>query len=265
MEEENFTIDIPEEDVKQIVKEPLKKVFDSYVYACPGSGTLLALKMCLQIIDNPVLVTSENLRFVKYPNSFISSMCSVSNVPAAATGISRSLKDSNVLCFADDISTKKNIGSLISSAERNDNFIYICCNSQRSTSNKIENYFPLFAETIRKHTYSATASVSHYEDFAKKLKKIKEMKGVRFIEVLCPAPDEWGFESSDTVDVARSGVETGIWPLFEVENGKTHFMMASKLEPAERYVELQKRFNNFSNVDIDILRKKIKENLGRLR
>jgi pyruvate/2-oxoacid:ferredoxin oxidoreductase beta subunit len=132
-----------------------------------------------------------------------------------------------VVCFAGEKTTDRFINSVIKS-----NVLYICYN----TSGKVR-----FAKAFGLHKYAATASVAYPEDFKAKIEKAKNNGG--FIELLCPCPKEWEFDPSNTVVVARSGVESGIWQLYEIENKKFNFTYKpAKLEPLDIFLNLQKKF-----------------------
>ena len=62
--------------------------------------------------------------------------------------------------------------------------------------------------------YIATASVSHPEDFVKKMKKAKDIKGTRFFHVYAPCPTGWKSRPDDTVKLARMAVQNGYFPLY---------------------------------------------------
>ena len=52
------------------------------------------------------------------------------------------------------------------------------------------------------------------------------------------------FSPKDTVNVPRLAVETGFWPLYEIENGKYKINHEPKKVPIEEFLKLQKRFKH---------------------
>ena len=70
--------------------------------------------------------------------------------------------------------------------------------------------------------YVATATLSHLEDFAKKLVKAKEKKneGFVYLHVFCPCPVGWRIASDSSIQVCRMAVRTNYFPLWEAESGK---------------------------------------------
>lgn len=114
--------------------------------------------------------------------------------------------ESNAIAVIDDVTAEHYLPSLIKSS-----ILIICCN--RSPVQK-------FAKMLGNIGYAATASFDNVEDFSRKITKAYGMTGLRFIEVLAPCPLEWDYDRSLTVQLAQDFVESGIWPLYEMEQGK---------------------------------------------
>jgi len=68
--------------------------------------------------------------------------------------------------------------------------------------------------------YAATACVAYPEDFYNKVRKAKEIKGLKFIHLLSTCPTGWRVASQFSIKVARLAVLTRIFPLYEVEDGE---------------------------------------------
>jgi pyruvate ferredoxin oxidoreductase beta subunit len=67
--------------------------------------------------------------------------------------------------------------------------------------------------------YVAQASISHWKDLTTKAAKALATDGPAFLNILSPCPRGWRHPSNETVKIAKLGVQTRFWPLFEVENG----------------------------------------------
>jgi len=67
--------------------------------------------------------------------------------------------------------------------------------------------------------YAATASIGNPFDLVKKVKKAAKVDGPAFIQVHCTCPTGWRTPLEKGVEIARLAIETGMWPLFEIENG----------------------------------------------
>ena len=114
--------------------------------------------------------------------------------------------------------------------------------------------------------YVATASVHLPVDLQNKVKKALKIKGPKFIHILSPCPLGWGFKPEDTIEVAKTAVETGFWPLVEYENGVlTNVRKLKELKPIEEYLKLQKRFVHLLSEEnkqyLQFWNEKIKQNV----
>jgi pyruvate ferredoxin oxidoreductase beta subunit len=76
-----------------------------------------------------------------------------------------------------------------------------------------------------------------------------------------PCPLGWGYDTAETIKIARLAIQCGLFPLFEAEYGKLKRSTAIEDQiPIEDYLKLQKRFahlfgKNASPESLDILRK----------
>jgi len=93
--------------------------------------------------------------------------------------------------------------------------------------------------------YGATASVAYPVDFMNKVRKALSFDGPTFIHVQCPCPKGWTFPSDKTIELGKLAVETGMWFMYEVENGvKKWNIVPKKLKPVDEYVQTQGRFSH---------------------
>jgi pyruvate ferredoxin oxidoreductase beta subunit len=195
-------------------------------------------------------------------------------------------KDMTSLVFAGDGGTTDiGIQALSGAAERNTNIIYCCYDNeaymntgiQRSSSTPHgakttttpfgkQRYKKDLPKIMEAHDipYVATAAVSEPLDLYDKFKKAKEINGCKYIHILAPCPPGWGFDSSDTVEISRLAVKSGMWILYEFEDGVKKLSKPSKrlLDPEKRiplmdYISEQKRFANISEKEIMGLQKGI--------
>ncbi len=92
-------------------------------------------------------------------------------------------------------------------------------------------------------TYVATLIGTEPLDLARKVERAKSLKGPRLLIALAPCPTGWGFEPSQSVEIGRLAVATGVWPLKEYVDGKVvHSKIPRQRLPVERYLEKQGRF-----------------------
>ncbi len=198
---------------------------------------------------------------------------------AAASGVKRALvsqgkPDTTVLCLAGDGGTYDiGLQALSSAAERNEDILYICFDNEgyMNTGGQKSSSTPLAAvtgstpagKTTRKKNLIeilaahripliATASPSHLNDMAAKVEKAKAMRGTKVIIVLIPCLPGWGVADNAAVKTARLAVDTGVFPLFEVEDG-VHYTMNSErtAQSVKSYLELQGRYRHLSAEQVD--------------
>src|SRR5664280_2826403 len=91
--------------------------------------------------------------------------------------------------------------------------------------------------------YVATATVADLHDLERKVERAMEIRGARYLHVLVPCPLGWGSASDETIHVARLAKETGLFPVFEAENGKvTSVSPIRRRTPVEEYLKIQRRY-----------------------
>jgi pyruvate ferredoxin oxidoreductase beta subunit len=95
--------------------------------------------------------------------------------------------------------------------------------------------------------YVAQASIHKPVDLSNKLKKAIELDGPAFINILCPCILGWKVNPDMGVEAARVGVETGYWPLYEVENGKYNINYKPKYRPVTDWIFMQGRFRHLKS------------------
>ena len=70
-----------------------------------------------------------------------------------------------------------------------------------------------------------------------------EIRGARYLHVLVPCPLGWGTRPGDTIRIARLAKETGIFPVFEAEDGEVVGVSPIRRRvPVEEYLRPQGRF-----------------------
>jgi len=101
--------------------------------------------------------------------------------------------------------------------------------------------------------YVATASIGYPQDLMNKVKKAMKVKGTRYLHIHTPCPVGWGFDSSETIQIAKLAVQTGMWMLYEIEDGKFKMTMKPELKPVDEYLKMQKRFKHLKDDTIKII------------
>ena len=222
---------------------------------------------CLEVFSTPFPESSWQLPWI---HSLFG------NAPAVATGIAAALKakgrtDIRVLGQGGDGGTVDiGFACLSGMFERNDDVFYVCYDNEAYMNTGVQrsgatppaartqttqavgdepgNVFGQgkFAPAIamaHEIPYVATATVADLRDLEAKIARAMTFRGARYVHVLVTCPLGWGCDSAHTIKVARLAQETGLFPVFEAEDGE---LVASatirRQRPVEEYLRLQKRY-----------------------
>jgi len=87
--------------------------------------------------------------------------------------------------------------------------------------------------------YMATACSAYPQDIYKKVAKALTFRGPTFIHILAPCPPGWRYPTEKTIEMGKLAVKSGMWVLYERENGQTHDQRPvksrdEKTDPARR-------------------------------
>ncbi len=99
--------------------------------------------------------------------------------------------------------------------------------------------------------YVATASPAYYLDLMNKAKKAAMIKGPAYLHLFSPCPTGWRLAPERTVEISRLAVQTNVFPLYEVVDGR--YIITKKIKrpkPVEEYLKLQGRFRHLDNKTI---------------
>jgi pyruvate ferredoxin oxidoreductase beta subunit len=224
--------------------------------ACVATG-------CLEIFSSPYPDPSWRIPFL---HSLFE------NVSAVASGVEAAYKalkkgDVNIIAQGGDGSTA-DIGfqSISGMFERGHNVLYICYDNEAYMNTGVQrsSFTPYGAKTTttpmgnrtRKKNlpllaadhgipYVATATVDDYRDLQRKVKTALSIRGPKYLHILAPCPLGWGHAGDLTVHICRLAKATGLFPVFEIVNGKvTNILRISNKKPVEEYLRLQGRYRH---------------------
>jgi pyruvate ferredoxin oxidoreductase beta subunit len=204
---------------------------------------------------------------------------SMASAPAGAQGIRDALDillEQNRIAPEDDLDVVVLTGdgaaygmglSATSGAmERDLDFIYICYDNEGygNTGQQYSGATPHAARTAtskgprgfigykkdlfsiwaaHKPAYLATVIGNEPVDLARKIEKVKGLRGPRMIITLAPCPTGWDFDSRESIEIGKLAVKTGVWPLKEYVDGKVvHTKRPYPRIPIEEYLKKQGRF-----------------------
>lgn len=258
--------------------------------SCPGCGLSLGLRIMSKAIRDPVVVIPASCASVvqgawpKSSASFPLLNIAMAAAGSAASGVANAFealgKNGTVVAWAGDGGTADiGLQALSGAAERGDNIIFIMYDNeaymntgiQRSSSTPHaawttttpdgkKEYKKDIAHIMMAHNieYLATASIAFPTDFIDKLRKAETHKGTKFIQLFSSCPPGWRMDTSETIEVGKLAVATGIWVLYEYENGKLNISQLSKRyrdktsrKPLADYLKLQGRFSKITDAEME--------------
>jgi len=263
---------------------------------CPGCGANLVMRYLLKALGERTIVSIPACCWAVMPGYWPSNCLKVPILYTAfeATGAAisglraaldiKGVQDVTVVGFAGDGGTVDiGLQALSGAAERRTDAIYVMYDNeaymntgiQRSgstpwgawtTTTPVGNSHGFKHESkkdimaiMQAHRipYAATVSPAFPEDMIKKVEKAKTMKGLRFIHALSPCPPGWRMDPSLSVEVGRLAVDTRIFPLYEIENGKVHITRKGRGLPITEYIKVQGRFQHLTEEEISAMQKAV--------
>ncbi len=257
-----------------------------------GPDTILSIPACCAAVS----VGSFPNSAVHIPlllHAFETTGASISGIQAALEvrgekGING--KGINVVGWAGDGGTFDiGIQALSGAAERNEDVMYVCYDNEAYMNTGVQRSgaTPVGAWTTttpmgkpsehpkkdmmgiiaaHKIPYAATASIAFHEDFKIKFRRAAETKGFRFLLIQSPCPTGWRSDAKDGVLLARLGVESGIFPLMEIEGGKSWTLnYEPTFEGLDEYFDLQRRFGTLTAEQRAAAKVHIEEDWAELR
>jgi len=230
---------------------------------------------CIEIISSPLPYTSWKVPWIH---------TLFENTAAVASGIEAGIKtlknkkrydkETKVIAMAGDGATADiGLQALSGAMERQHNFIYICFDNEAymntgiqrssstpfgaSTTTSPAGKMSIGQTTWKKNMpaiaaahnipYIATACPSYPFDLVDKVEKAMKVNGPAYLHILSVCPTGWRTTSEITVQLGRLAVRTGIFPLYEIDNGKYKLSVdPPKLRPVEEYIKVQGRFRHLS-------------------
>lgn len=242
---------------------------------------------CMEIVSSPLPTTSWEVPWIH---------TLFENSAAVASGIESGLKmlmkkgriaqqEITVVAMAGDGGTSDiGIQALSGAMERGHDFLYLCFDNEAYMNTGIQrsSATPFGASTTTSPAgkvsigqvswkkdmpaiaaahnipYVATACPSYPFDLMEKVEKGAKTPGPAYVHILSVCPTGWRCPTDLTVRMGRLAVETGIFPLYEVENGKYKLNFDfPKLRPVTDYMKLQGRFRHLSEDILEKVQKRV--------
>jgi pyruvate ferredoxin oxidoreductase alpha subunit len=267
---------------------------------CAGCGSSIIIRHLLKVLGpNTVVVNPPSCSGVNF-GGVVAVPWVLANYAAAAgyeTGLYRAYRIKGkadkiyLTSFSGDGGTVDiGLQAISGAAERNESFIWLCYDNEAYMNTGIQrsSSTPLFASTTsspagrvwagkpekpknmilimaaHRIPYIATASIAYLADLERKIRRAAEVtragRGMAYIHVQQPCATGWYFPPEKTVEVARLAVQTGVWPLLEIEDGVLKVNIKPReLKPVEEYLKLQGRFRHLSKEQIATIQAEVKK------
>ena len=261
-----------------------------------GRDTILVMATgCMEIISTPLPTTDWRLPWIHV---------AFENAAAVASGIEGALrilteknkiprKDIHVVAIGGDGGTSDiGLQALSGALERGHKFTYICVDNeaymntgiQRSSSTPYgaaTTTSPAGKKSIGQSTwkknmpkiaaahnipYVATACPSYPFDLINKVKKARMVNGPSYIHILSVCPTGWRIPSAQAIRYGRLAVETGVFPLYEIVDGK--YRLTYNPEPLRHMVDYfngQGRYRHLTVKTISKIQERVNSDWKRLK
>ena len=235
---------------------------------------------CMEVVTTPYPETAWRLPWIHV--AFENAAAVGSGVEAARKAMVRKGRLSNdetkiVITGGDGGTSDIGFQALSGALERGHDFVYLCLDNeaymntgiQRSSatpwgawSTTSPNGALSFGKAVMKKDltsivaahnipYVATASPAYHLDLMNKVRKALAMPGPAFIHIFSPCPTGWKMPPHDCIKIAKLAVQTMVYPLYEVIDGK-HVLSRKpkKPTPVSEYLKIQGRFRHLTDDDI---------------
>lgn len=228
---------------------------------------------CLEVATTIYPYTAWKVPFIH--NAFENSAATMSGIETAYRALKKKgkiTKEIKFVAFGGDGGTYDiGLQSLSGALERGHKMVYVCYNNEAYMNTGIQRSgaTPKGASTttapagkvipgkeqIRKDLtaivaahhipYAAQATISNWNDLIAKSQKAFAADGPAFINILSPCHRGWRFNMADTIAIAKLAVDTGFWPLYEVENGNLKVTYKPKQrKPMIEWIKSQGRYKH---------------------
>ena len=267
--------------------------------ACPGCIDALSARHVLAAVgpDAVAVIPPSCMAIIAGPQPLSGMRIpvyqpSLESAAAAASGLRRALdargrRETEVVVLAGDGGTYDiGLQCLSSAAERNESVLYVCFDNEgyMNTGAQKSSSTPQFARTgstprgkltpkknlieimaAHRIPYAATATAAFLPDLVRKVTKARAMRGFRLLTLLVPCLDGWGMPDDQGLAVARLAVESGVFPLYEVEDGLRYTLNGpARTRPVREYLQAQRRYAGLGEAQIDALQREVDAGWARL-
>lgn len=261
-----------------------------------GSNVIVASATgCMEIISSPLPFTNWRVPWIHV--AFENAAAVISGAESGTRALVRKgkLPDKGTVFLGmggDGGTCDIGLQALSGALERGHNFVYVCYDNEAYMNTGIQrsSSTPFGASTTTSPAgkaksgqitwkknmpeiavahnipYVATACSSYPFDLMEKVQKAARMPGPAYVHILSICPTGWRIASDKAIWIGRLAVETGVFPLFEVENGKYRMTLdIPEPRPVEEYLKPQGRFRHLTPDLIAQIQARVTKDYARLK
>jgi pyruvate ferredoxin oxidoreductase beta subunit len=259
------------------------------------SAIVVSATGCMEVVSSPFPETSWRLPWIHtlFENAAAVASGAEAGLKAMVKKGKRPAREIGIVAMAGDGGTSDiGLQALSGALERGHDFLYICFDNEAYMNTGIQrsSATPFGASTTtapagkvsigqvtwKKNLpaiaaahdipYVATACPSYPFDLMAKVKKGVTKPGPAYIHILSVCPTGWRCPTDLTVKIGRLAVETGIFPLYEIEDGEYKLSIdPSELRRVTDYFKLQGRFRHLSEETIKKIQDRVVREYTRLK
>jgi len=250
---------------------------------------------CMEIVSSPLPFTNWRVPWIHV--AFENTSAVASGVEGGTKALIRKgkLPDKGTVFLGmggDGATTDIGLQSLSGAFERGHNFLYVCYDNEAYMNTGIQrsSSTPFGAATTTSPAgklkpgqvtwkknmgeiavahnipYVATACSSYPFDLIEKVKKAARIEGPAYVHVLSVCPTGWRIPPNKAIWIGRLAVETGVFPLYEVENGKYRITVdVPELKPVLDYLKPQGRFRHLTPELVDQIQERVTREYNQLK
>ena len=261
-----------------------------------GENVIMAMATgCDEVTTTPLPYTSWRVPWMH--TLFENTAAEISGIEAGLKILVKKGKmpERNIICVAmggDGATSDIGIQALSGAFERGHNFLYICLDNEAymntgiqrssatpygaSTTTAPAGKFSMGQATRKKNMvsiaaahnipYVATACPSYRFDLFKKVRKAADIEGPAYVHILSPCPTGWRYAVDLTIEIGKLAVQTGIFPLYEIEHGCYRLNAdPPKLKPVKDYLKIQGRYRHLQDEEIERIQQMVNEDYANLK
>jgi pyruvate ferredoxin oxidoreductase beta subunit len=250
---------------------------------------------CMEIVSSPLPFTNWGVPWIHV--AFENAAAVASGAEAGTKALIRKgkLTDKGTVFLGmggDGATSDIGLQALSGAFERGHNFLYVCYDNEAYMNTGIQrsSATPFGAATTTSPAgklkpgqvtwkknmpeiavahnipYVATACSSYPFDLIKKVEKAARIQGPAYVHVLSICPTGWRLPPDKAIWIGRLAVETGVFPLYEVEQGKYRLTLdVGELRPVKEYLKPQGRFRHLTDELVADIQKRVTEEYNKLK